>query len=798
MPKKPMEQHQSLQSKLRRSGVVGLTLLAAIGVLTVFFIRNAIRDAANRELTSVAQLQSERVAGELAANSAALTRMAEQVGSPVASGDIDAVKHELQDFVEGAGSLAWVGVLRTDGTVFASTAGAVTPGQTADQATVKAAVDGFVSGSVVHVGRAFAAPTGEGRYLHAASIEQPTGGQLLLVAECRLDAFDDMLRAGRAPERTLDMHLVQRVGDVAQFITDLRFEPGSRFVRSVPLTETDAPAVQALTSDAPRFLEGVRDYRGEQVLAVVSALAGTEWGLVVKIDRAEAYHTIGQVVGGVTTAFVVTALLLGAIYLMVSRGLTRRVQRLTESAVAISRGDFGRRMNDESTDEIGRLSRAFDRMVHQLETDTQRRREVEAELTRRAWHDPLTGLPNRSFLFERLSHYLSSPDRRVGQIALLFCDLDAFKDVNDELGHTTGDVLLQTVSERFRALIRGDEVLARFGGDEFVVLCPNLHDPARQASAVADRLRQSLREPIRLGEREAFVTVSIGIAIAGPNASAEMLVRDADAAMYRAKSAGRSRHVVHDADIHAASASRLTARTQLRRAIDTGALTVVFQPIIDMTSGEVCAVEALTRWPRDDGVAMPAEFVPLAEELGLAGALDRWVLETACRAVSTRQLRSIAVNVCMSSIASPAFAEDVLNILSRFGLKASSLCLEISEADLASHETEPALAVIARLRNHGVMIAIDDFGVGHSSLSRLRHLPVDVLKIDRSFVADVHRDPAVKAVCHAVFALGRDLGLRVVAEGVESNEQARALSELGCGYGQGFLFGRPDQLVRPL
>ena len=426
---------------------------------------------------------------------------------------------------------------------------------------------------------------------------------------------------------------------------------------------------------------------------------------------------------------------------------------------------------------------------------------MEAELAHRARHDSLTSLPNRSAFQHELKVALAHASDH-GSVAVLFCDLDEFKTVNDDLGHSAGDALLREVSARLSRAVPTKHLLARFGGDEFVVVARQLASTA-EAIELAERMCAELSAPIALGGRDVFVTTSVGVAVSQPGSTAETLVRDADAAMYHAKGRGRARVVVHDAGIGALSNNRLAMTTELHRAIANGGLTVALQPIADLTTGEVYAMEVLVRWVHEGREIDPSEFVIRATELDLAGALDRWVLTEACRMMT--DLRGLAkaevgwlhVNVTGTSLVDESFAADVLEVLAAHRVTPSELCLEIVE-DRLGGAPHAALATLDRLRQAGVRVAIDDFGTGHSSLARLRDLPADTVKIDQSFIRDLSSDPTALAITGSIISLADRLGLEVVAEGIELPDQVVMLGNLGCRYGQGYLIGSPRRAAEVL
>jgi diguanylate cyclase (GGDEF)-like protein len=416
-------------------------------------------------------------------------------------------------------------------------------------------------------------------------------------------------------------------------------------------------------------------------------------------------------------------------------------------------------------------------------------------LAHRATHDPLTGLPNRPAFVEHVEHALERRRRdpsAQGRVAVMFVDVDDFKLVNDSLGHGAGDRLLESVAERLAAALRPQDVVARFGGDEFTVLVADVADE-QDARRVAQRLADALTPPIDLDGESRFVTASVGLALAG-DGDADQLLQDADAAMYRAKANGKARCDTFDDSLRAVALRRLALESGLREALVHGELTLAYQPQVRLPSGTVTGAEALIRWQHPDlGAVSPAEFIPMAERLGLIEDIGSWVLWTACaEAVAwDRDDIEIAVNVSPRQLSQPDFADVVQAALRSSGLAPHRLCLEVTETALLA-DVEAAHAMLARLRRLGVLLAVDDFGVGHASLRHLRQLlPVDVLKIDKSFVDGLAEDREDAAIVSAVVRLAEGLGLDCIAEGVETAEQAEALSAMGCSRAQGYHFARP-------
>jgi diguanylate cyclase (GGDEF)-like protein/PAS domain S-box-containing protein len=434
--------------------------------------------------------------------------------------------------------------------------------------------------------------------------------------------------------------------------------------------------------------------------------------------------------------------------------------------------------------------------------DVTQRKGLEAQLQHEAFHDPLTSLANRALFGDRVTHALArrgGPDERA---AVLFVDLDDFKLVNDSLGHAAGDQLLTAVAERIRACLRRGDTAARLGGDEFAILLEETDEDG--AAEIAERIQEALRQPFSIGDRQLFTQASIGIAVSShglrpmEGETADELLRNADAAMYTAKARGKARHQLYQPTMHASAMRRLELRGRLEAALAAGEFEVHYQPIVELGGLGIVGAEALLRWPTHDVKHVPtAEFVSVAEESGLIVPMGRWVLEQACREASgwnvsgPRGPLSVAVNVASRQFQDPAFAGDVADALEATSLPPARLVLELTESTLLD-EGPVMSSAIAELKRLGVRIALDDFGTGYSSLSHLRRFPIDILKIDQSFVAGIDGDSRdERALVRSIVRLALSLRLDTVAEGVERSEQLNILRTFGARLGQGFLFARP-------
>jgi diguanylate cyclase (GGDEF)-like protein/PAS domain S-box-containing protein len=467
----------------------------------------------------------------------------------------------------------------------------------------------------------------------------------------------------------------------------------------------------------------------------------------------------------------------------------------------------------ETEDEVlavdGRRLWISSRMVNMLDDpdvagvvvnmhDATHRKEAEQDLAHQSFHDSLTGLPNRALFSDRVEQALRRDRRNRLDPAVIYFDLDSFKGVNDSLGHEAGDSLLCEVSRRLLNAVRTGDAVTRLGADEFAVLIEQSSRPLDEAEEVTRRVLQALEVPIQVESEFVTVSASVGIAVADAESTASSLLRDADVAMYRAKTTGRARSVVYEPAMRAAAMERLRLETDLVHALVDNQFRLEYQPVVSLTTNGVVGFEALLRWDHPDlGVVQPDKFIPIAEDTGLIVQIGRWVLGEACRQAARWREElpgsgdlSMAVNVSGRQIASANLVQHVAQSLAASGLAPGALILELTETVLV-HEADLAGRRLEELQRLGVRLAVDDFGTGYSSLSYLRQFPFDILKVDKSFVATITDADAIPAIVRGLLELGRTLGLETVAEGVEDLVQRDALRAHGCDLAQGYLFARP-------
>jgi len=448
--------------------------------------------------------------------------------------------------------------------------------------------------------------------------------------------------------------------------------------------------------------------------------------------------------------------------------------------------------------------------------DITERKHAEALLEHQAFHDGLTNLPNRALFLDRLQRAIAVSQRHSDfRFAVLFIDIDEFKMFNDSLGHSAGDDLLIQIAQRLAACLRGvdtvsrprpgntaqnpagDSTLARPGGDEFVILAEELRDPS-DAIRMSERIQKRLAVPFNVNNHEIVISASIGIAFSGStNTQASDVLRDAEIAMYRAKRAGKARCEVFDSAMQAGAVKRLQLETDLRKGLELDEFRVHYQPLVSLQNGQIVGFEALTRWQRPQGIAMPGEFIKVADEIAVTLSINRQLLREACQQIRRWQALfpapsplTISANVTAKQFAQTDLAAQIGEILRQTGIDPCCVDLEITE-NIAMADAERSATVLSQLKALGVRLSIDDFGTGYSSLCRLQQFPVDVLKIDRAFISGMDRDHETHEIVRTIVMLAHSLGLKVVAEGIERQEQMATLQQLGCEMGQGYLFSKP-------
>ena len=520
-------------------------------------------------------------------------------------------------------------------------------------------------------------------------------------------------------------------------------------------------------------------------------------------------------VGALSVIALLIGLTIGATFLL-TRALVAPMHRLMRAARAVGAGKLDVFVPARSSDELGALTHTFNHMTQRLsesqaevenyqrtleEKVAQRTHELEiatAHAYKLAQHDILTGLPNRALLNQRLKQILAQSGRNGTHVACLFLDFDHFKRINDTLGHDSGDQLLQAVSQRLTTAVRESDTVARLGGDEFVVILPGL-DPAHatfETMTVLARIRESFLTPFRLADQTPTLTCSIGVSMFPLDANDTVtLIKQADTAMYAAKEVGRNAYRFYTADMNARVQARLQLETDMRRGLLQNEFFLVYQPQVDLQTGRAGAVEALLRW-RDParGVIPPTEFIPIAEESGMIHALGARVLRDACRQLVAwhriGMMLRLSVNLSVQQLQHDSCLAVVEEALRASGLAPQYLDLEITESLIITHP-EKAVATLVKLKERGISITVDDFGTGYSSLSYLARLPIEALKIDQRFVHGLEHNSNDVAITQAIIALSHSLGLRVIAEGVETKAQFAFLKNHGCEAAQGFLIGRP-------
>jgi len=596
-----------------------------------------------------------------------------------------------------------------------------------------------------------------------------------------------------------------------------------------------APTIE-LTDATPTGTKGiVQGMRGRRYLEFVAPVVSTTTGphpRLVDAGKSDAEAAIGyiqlgmsfdrtqgQLRGNLVGALSVVGLLVViaiVLTLLLTRRLVAPMRQLMRAARAVGAGKLDVYVPAKSSDELGLLTHTFNHMTQRLAESqaevasyqrtledkvAQRTKELEvatAQAYKLAQHDILTGLPNRALLAQRLKQIIAHAARDRHQVACLFLDFDHFKRINDTLGHDAGDQLLQAVAQRLSSAVRESDTVARLGGDEFVLVLPHL-DPTHaqfEVTAVLTRVRESFLAPFRLADQTPTLTCSIGVSMYPIDAMDPVgLIKQADTAMYAAKESGRNVYRFYTADMNARVQARLQLETDMRRGLMDDEFFLVYQPQVDMDTGRACGVEALLRWRDPErGVIGPSEFIHIAEESGMIQALGARVLRDACRQVvawhKQNMLLRLAVNLSVQQLQHESLISIVEEALKSSGLPSRYLDLEITESVIITHP-EKAVATLIKLTQMGISITVDDFGTGYSSLSYLTRLPIQGVKIDQRFVHGLEQNKNDEAIAQAIIALSHSMGLRVIAEGVETIGQFEFLKKHGCEEAQGFLICRP-------
>lgn len=546
-----------------------------------------------------------------------------------------------------------------------------------------------------------------------------------------------------------------------------------------------------------------RLYPALTIPTLVAALAGIALGAGVGLTLSPRVHPAAAALAAGVLGTVGALALIPAWQRVIAarQEILEGVIRLQAAANDLAQGIFTQRITASRIQELQDLSETLNAVAGHMQAQV-------SELAAQAFYDPLTKLPNRALFLDRLERMLTRVRRRKGSVAVLFLDLDNFKLVNDSLGHEAGDQLLLAVARRLQASVRQEDTVARFGGDEFAVAAADILQAA-DATRIASRVADQLAAPFALGGQELYVSSSIGIALnQSEHDRPESLLRDADTAMYRAKANGKARFELFSQDMQQQTAARLRLETDLRRAVERNEFQVHYQPVVDLHSRQIVEVEALLRWahPRR-GLISPAEFIPVAEDSGLIGPIGHWVLLQACRqerawreAFGASAPGKVSVNLSARQFA-PGLVREIQQVLREADLRPEGLKLEITEGILMRSEAS-TFATLLELKELRVDLALDDFGVGYSSLAYLKRFPFSSLKIDRSFVQRVGRDPEDAAIVRAIVTIAKTLRMHIVGEGIETVDQYEHLLALGCDRGQGYFFARPmpahavDELLR--
>ncbi|MDQ0586221.1 putative bifunctional diguanylate cyclase/phosphodiesterase [Variovorax paradoxus] len=627
-------------------------------------------------------------------------------------------------------------------------------------------------------------------------------------AENELLLSADRLGVAAASERSLPA-MQNHLLDMREYLASLRI------LSSDPKFRDQVDRIEAQTRQyEDGFLAFIEQHGKEGLLSSALALRQGYLDTAVAIESSvEALHTAAtkralQTRSDVeraarfsrwaAIAMIVLATVLGVVVAgIVSQRITGSIAQLIAFSRRVAAGDFSARAPQGRADEFGILASAMNQMAESIENSNALLESSADSLKHQATHDALTGLPNRALLEDRLRQAISYADRYGRLMTVVFINLDGFKRVNDSLGRKAGDELLKVMAERMTQCLRGVDTVVRTGGDEFVIVLYDQPGDGTEVVPALHRLLEAIAQPVDIDGQGVQVTASLGVATyPADGADADALLMNADAAMYRAKASGRNNFQVYAAGMNGAIRDELALREGLRHATARGEFHLVYQPQVEMGSGQVTGVEALIRWQHPErGLVSPVQFIPLAEETGLIVPIGEWVLRTACFQNKAWQdaglpAFSVSVNVSARQFRERTLIEQVAKALEESGLEARFLELELTES-MVMEDLEKALLSMKALQAMGVQFSIDDFGTGYSSLSALKRFPIARLKIDRAFVRDIPGDEEDKAIAKAIISLGHELNLKVIAEGVETEQQLEFLRAHGCDEMQGYLFSRP-------
>ncbi len=765
----------SLARKLALLIVASLMVLTAGSYLALRSLQQTQLQNARNEMRTDADTRTAAVEAELAQVLAVWQAIADEAGPEI----LDGTSPDLGEISSRAGGVnttpLYAVVVSTSGEVISSTDDSMEPAPPLVAGGLSQTTWGLIERTGTTAAASVAGPV-------------PDVGSLIIGFDLESILGVAAAPAGRSSEEVL---LVARDDEGPVVLNESRLAGTDRFSIRAKESESESLLVTALTALGPTDV-ATTDHRGVQVLGSAQPVDGPNWGIVAKIDRSEAIATYAQIRRSLAVFLGLFALGLVLLGGNVLRKMRRRMQRIRSVARSLSAGELDETIDDGNSDEIGQLATTIDRLTVELREDRARRNAAEEALAHQVRHDPLTGLPNRAAFMDELDRRLQGEHR----VAVLFSDLDGFKAVNDGMGHSAGDVLLTSVAARFTDAAGADDFLARFGGDEFVLLC-TVDGPEEAPLELAAELESSLNEPIMVGPVAIDMNASIGISVHEPGDSADLVVRNADIAMYRVKEQRKSAGLRASGAGGNSQYGSFGKDEELRLAIEEGEqLRLLYQPIVHLHTGEIIGVEALIRWHHPSlGLLNPRGFLPRADRSGLLGKLDFWVIGRACaqleawaRSGRIDETFVMSVNLSPAQLSNPGLLEHIETNLDRYDVDPGMLQIEIIEHSLVTDDIR-VMTALNDLKQLGVKLAIDDFGTLHANLDRVKNLPADVLKIDQSFIATIVESANDRAIIEAIVGLTKALELKVVAEGIESVDQAKILASLGCKYGQGFFFG---------